>query len=258
MKPLSVLIADDHEVVRRGIRALLEARLECKICGEAATGREAAEKARKLRPDLVLPDLAMPESGGREAIQEILDACPGTKILVLTMNDCGGMASRVLAACARGLVLKSDAARDLVRAVQSLESFKRLNVPTVPGLRLRFFSLFCEFPDNLKNVRTAIEAGVPHGRTNHSGSGDRGAWHDIPQRNGEVWAGQLKSRYDSISETGPWESCEPPGYAWDGKPLYRGLSRRNGDSLVHAAQRFAWGWQPYGQLLYRSRPEGHA
>jgi len=68
MKPLSILIADDHEVVRRGIRALLEARPEWKICGEAATGREAAEKARKLRPDLVLLDLTMPEIDGLHAI----------------------------------------------------------------------------------------------------------------------------------------------------------------------------------------------
>jgi DNA-binding NarL/FixJ family response regulator len=134
MKPLSILIADDHEVVRRGIRALLEGRPEWKVCGEAATGREAAEKVRKLRPDLVLLDLAMPEIDGLEAIREILDARPGTKILVLTMNDCGEMASRVLAVGARGLVLKSDAARDLVRAVQSVERDRPFLSPAVTGL----------------------------------------------------------------------------------------------------------------------------
>jgi DNA-binding NarL/FixJ family response regulator len=134
MKSLSILIADDHEVVRRGIRALLEGRPEWKICGEAATGREAAEKARKLRPDLVLLDLAMPETDGLEAIQKILDDRPGTKILVLTMNDCGEMASRVLAAGARGLVLKSDAGRDLVRAVQSVERDQPFLSPAVTRL----------------------------------------------------------------------------------------------------------------------------
>jgi DNA-binding NarL/FixJ family response regulator len=134
VKPLSILIADDHEVVRRGIRTLLEARTEWKICGEAATGREAAEKAKKLRPDLVLLDLAMPGSGGLEAIQEILDARPGTKILVLTMNDSGEMASRVLAAGASGLVLKSDAARDLVRAVQCVEKDQPFLSPAVTRL----------------------------------------------------------------------------------------------------------------------------
>ena len=98
MKPLSILIADDHEVVRQGIRALLEARPEWKICGEAATGREASDKAKKLSPDLVLLDLSMPEMDGLEAIPRILSACPGIKILVLTMNDSGEIASQVLAA----------------------------------------------------------------------------------------------------------------------------------------------------------------
>ena len=134
MKPMSILIADDHEVVRRGIRALLEVRPEWKICGEAATGREAAEKTKKLRPDLVLLDLSMPEIDGLEAIQKILAARPGTKILVLTMNDSGEMASRVLAAGASGLVLKSDAARDLVRSVQSVERDQPFLSPAVTRL----------------------------------------------------------------------------------------------------------------------------
>jgi DNA-binding NarL/FixJ family response regulator len=134
MKPLSILIADDHEVVRRGIRALLEARPEWKICGEAANGREAVEKAKKLRPDLVLLDLTMPEAGGLEAIPKIRDACPHTKILVLTMQDSGEMASQVLAAGASGLVLKSDAARDLVLAVQSVEQSRPFLSPAVTRL----------------------------------------------------------------------------------------------------------------------------
>jgi DNA-binding NarL/FixJ family response regulator len=134
MKPLSILIADDHEVVRRGIRTLLEVRPEWKVCGEAATGREAAEKAKQLGPDLVLLDLSMPEIDGLEAIQKILATRPGTKILVLTMNDSGEMASRVLAAGASGLVLKSDAARDLVRAVQSVERNQPFLSPAVTRL----------------------------------------------------------------------------------------------------------------------------
>src|SRR5580658_4629752 len=111
MRSLSILIADDHEVVRRGVRALLEARREWKIVAEAATGREAAEKARKLRPDLVLLDLAMPEMDGLQAIAKILGFSAGTKIVVLTMSDSAEIASQVLAAGASGVVLKSDAAR---------------------------------------------------------------------------------------------------------------------------------------------------
>jgi DNA-binding NarL/FixJ family response regulator len=131
MKPLSILVADDHEVVRRGVRAILGSRPDWKICGEAVTGREAAEKVRKLRPDLVLLDLTMPEIDGLEAIQQILTVRPSTKILVLTMNDSGEMASRVLAAGASGLVLKSDAARELVRAVKSVERDQPFLSPAV-------------------------------------------------------------------------------------------------------------------------------
>ena len=134
MKPLSILIADDHEVVRQGIRALLGARPEWKICGEAATGREASDKAKKLSPDLVLLDLSMPEMDGLEAIPRILNACRGIKILVLTMNDSGEVASQVLAAGASALVLKSDAGRDLVRAVQSVERGQPFLSPAVTKL----------------------------------------------------------------------------------------------------------------------------
>jgi DNA-binding NarL/FixJ family response regulator len=136
MRPLSILIADDHAVVRRGVRTLLEVRAEWKICGEAGTGREAIEKARKLRPDLVLLDLTMPETDGLEAIPQILGVSPSTKILVLTMHDSGEMAAQVLAAGASGLVLKSDAVRDLVRAVQAIEKNQPFLSPAVTRIIL--------------------------------------------------------------------------------------------------------------------------
>lgn len=134
MKRLSILIADDHEVVRRGIRALLESRPDWKICGEAATGHEASNKAKNLSPDMVLLDLTMPEMDGLEAIPRILDACPSTKILVLTMNESGETASQVLAAGASGLVLKSDAAHDLLRAVDSVARGRPFLSPAVTRL----------------------------------------------------------------------------------------------------------------------------
>jgi DNA-binding NarL/FixJ family response regulator len=136
MKTLSILIADDHEVVRRGIRNLLEGRPEWTICGEATNGRETIEKTRKLRPTLVLLDLTMPELDGLEAIPQILQACPGTRVLVLTMHDSGEMATRVLAAGASGLVLKSDAGRDLVRAVQAIDKDQPFLSPAVTRLIL--------------------------------------------------------------------------------------------------------------------------
>ncbi len=89
MGKLRILVADDHEVVRRGIRALLETRSEWEICGEASTGRDAIAKTARLKPDVVLLDITMPDMSGLDAIPEILKACPETKILVLTMHDSG-------------------------------------------------------------------------------------------------------------------------------------------------------------------------
>ena len=94
MARIRILIADDHEVVRKGIRTLLEARSEWEICGEASTGKDAIAKAARLKPDVVLLDITMPEASGLEAIPEILKAQPQAKILVLTMHDSGQMASQ--------------------------------------------------------------------------------------------------------------------------------------------------------------------
>src|ERR1700694_4853468 len=106
MGRIRILIADDHEVVRRGVRTLLEVRPEWEICGEASTGKDTIAKAARLKPDVVLLDITMPDISGLEAIPEILKAQPQAKIIVLTMHDSGQMASRALAAGARGLGLK--------------------------------------------------------------------------------------------------------------------------------------------------------
>src|ERR1700680_4873595 len=98
MSSLPILIADDHDVIRQGVRSLLASRPEWKICGEAASGREAIEKTRELRPDLVLLDISMPGLDGVESIPHILKASPNVKILVFTMHDSGEMATKVLAA----------------------------------------------------------------------------------------------------------------------------------------------------------------
>jgi DNA-binding NarL/FixJ family response regulator len=131
MGRLRILVADDHEVVRKGIRTLIQTRSEWEICGEASTGRDAVAKTARMKPDVVLLDITMPDLSGLEAIPEILKAQPETKILVLTMHDSGQMASKVLAAGARGLVLKSDAARDLVLALEALGKNKIFLSPGV-------------------------------------------------------------------------------------------------------------------------------
>jgi DNA-binding NarL/FixJ family response regulator len=136
MSSLRILIADDHEVVRQGVRTLLARRSEWKICGEAATARDAIEKTRKLRPNLVLLDISMPDLDGLQAIPQILKASPNVQILVLTMHDSGEMATKVLAAGASGLVLKSDAGHDLVLAAQAMAKNKPFLSPAVTKIML--------------------------------------------------------------------------------------------------------------------------
>ncbi len=119
-----ILVADDHEVVRRGLCALLQAQPEWEVCGEAADGREALEKTQKLRPDVVILDIGMPSLNGLEATRQILKTNPQTKILILTLHDSDQVVREVLNAGARGFLLKSDAARDLVAAVEALRRDK--------------------------------------------------------------------------------------------------------------------------------------
>lgn len=115
-----ILIADDHEVVRHGLRQLLEAQPGWEIVGEASDGREAIAQATQWKPNVVVMDFSMPGLNGLEATIQILKAVPGTEVLVLTVHESEEVARRVLAAGARGYMLKSDAGRELVVAVQSL------------------------------------------------------------------------------------------------------------------------------------------
>ena len=119
-----ILIVDDHAVVRRGVKALLETQRGWEVCGEATTGREAVELACRLRPDVVVMDLSLPELNGLEATRQIVKQSPSTEILVLTMHHSEELARDVLQAGARGYVLKSDADQNLIAAVESLRRHK--------------------------------------------------------------------------------------------------------------------------------------
>jgi DNA-binding NarL/FixJ family response regulator len=118
---LRILIADDHEVARRGIRALLESHPAWEVCGEAKDGREAVELAAALKPQLILLDIGMPNLNGLEAARQILAASPDIAILILTMQDSDNVVREVLRAGARGFLLKSDAGSDLIAAVEALQ-----------------------------------------------------------------------------------------------------------------------------------------
>jgi DNA-binding NarL/FixJ family response regulator len=120
MRPVQILLADDHEVVRKGLRALLEAQPGWKVIAEATDGRDAVEKAKDLHPDVAIVDIGMPSLNGLEATRQIVKKAPRTRVLVLTMHDTNPLIQQVVKAGARGYVLKSDVASDLVSAVEAL------------------------------------------------------------------------------------------------------------------------------------------
>jgi DNA-binding NarL/FixJ family response regulator len=124
MSAFRIFIADDHEVVRKGLCALLQTEQGWEVCGEAADGREAAEKIRELKPDVSILDIGMPGLNGLEATRQILKDDPRAKVLILTFHDSDQVVRDVLNAGARGFLLKSDAARDLVVAIEALRRDK--------------------------------------------------------------------------------------------------------------------------------------
>jgi DNA-binding NarL/FixJ family response regulator len=131
MNPLRIVIVDDHAVVRRGVRALLESQPGWEVAGEAVTGREAVDLAKRLYPDIVVMDLSLPELNGLDAARQILKDSPRTEVLVLTMHHSEELVRNVLQAGARGYVLKSDADASLIAAVESLRAHKPFLTSTV-------------------------------------------------------------------------------------------------------------------------------
>src|ERR1700729_344252 len=124
MAGLKLLLADDHEIVRQGLRSLLAPVRECEIIGEASDGRQAVAMTKELNPDVVILDIGMPALNGLEATRQILKMRPQTKVLILTMHESDSVIREVLDAGARGYILKTDAGRDLVTAVESLRRNK--------------------------------------------------------------------------------------------------------------------------------------
>jgi len=115
-----ILLADDHAVVRRGLRALLEARQDFEVCAEASNGREAVELALQHRPDVAVLDISLPIVNGIEATRQIRKEAPGTEVMIFTLHDRESEIRDVLHAGARGYVLKSEADEQIVRAVEAL------------------------------------------------------------------------------------------------------------------------------------------
>jgi len=121
---LRILLADDHDIVRRGLKELLEQQVGWQVCAEAANGREAVELALQHRPHVAVIDLSMPELNGLEATRRIRQSLPDTEVLIFTMHESEELIREVLGAGARGYLLKSDAVRQLIPAVESLSQKK--------------------------------------------------------------------------------------------------------------------------------------
>jgi DNA-binding NarL/FixJ family response regulator len=131
MIPLRLFLADDHEIVRFGLRNLLESQFGWSVVGEAGDGKEAVEKVLLLEPDITLLDISMPSMNGLDAAREIVARGCRTKILILSVHDSQDVIQQVLDSGAKGYVLKSDAMRDLIAAVDAVRSNKTFFTPKI-------------------------------------------------------------------------------------------------------------------------------
>jgi DNA-binding NarL/FixJ family response regulator len=120
MTPVRILVADDHEIVREGVRALIQAHAGWTICGDAATGREAVTMATQLKPDIVIMDIGMPDLNGLEATRQIRKTLPDVEVLIFTANETEDIVRQVFQAGARGYLLKTEANKHLIPAVEML------------------------------------------------------------------------------------------------------------------------------------------
>jgi DNA-binding NarL/FixJ family response regulator len=136
MESLRILLADDHEMVRKGLRATIEGHLSWEVCGEARNGREAVAKTCELRPHIVVMDFAMPDLNGMEATRQILAALPNTEVLILSMHDSEKLVHELLAVGARGYLLKTDAGEFLIAAIEALALHKPYFTPKVSAVVL--------------------------------------------------------------------------------------------------------------------------
>jgi len=136
MCAVSLLVADDHEIVRRGIRALIQEQPGWQVAAEAKDGREAVTKATEFQPDVAILDITMPSLNGLDAAKQIAELSPRTKVLILTIHESDQLSRKALEVGVRGYILKTDAAFDLITAVNSLLSNKTFLTPKVAQMVL--------------------------------------------------------------------------------------------------------------------------
>jgi len=151
--PLRILIADDHDVMRQGTRAVIERQPGWEVCGVAATGREAVERARELKPDIVIIDMTMPELNGLDAAGQIRRRLPGTEILMFTAHENDALIRDAFEAGVKSFILKSEAHNFLVQAIESLAKHKPFFTTKVSEI------LFSKILNRAEGSRDASEPG---------------------------------------------------------------------------------------------------
>lgn len=144
---LRILVADDHDIIRRGIKALLASNASCEICGEARTGKEAIALAEKLQPDVIVMDISMPELNGLDATRRIHKLLPHIGIVILSLYFSDQLLRDVVEAGARGYILKSDTDRDLLTAIHLIANGKTFFTAAASDLILRDSSMQSSVPD---------------------------------------------------------------------------------------------------------------
>lgn len=152
-KPLSILLADDHAVVRNGFRHILTAEWDMEVVGEAANGREAVDMAEQLKPDVVVMDVTMPELNGIEASRRISKTCPRTRILALSMHKDAVYVREILRAGAHGYLLKDSSQNDFLSAVRAVAVGKGWLSPEVSDAVLEDYRKHVTNPIDLLSSR---------------------------------------------------------------------------------------------------------
>jgi DNA-binding NarL/FixJ family response regulator len=140
MNALRIMIADDHDLMRRGVKTLLQSRAGWEICGEAKTGREAVTKTEELKPDILVLDISMPDLNGVEAARRIRKVSPATEVLILSMHYSDQLIREIVDAGVRGYIVKTDSDRDLIIAVETLARHKPFFTPHATEVILGSFN----------------------------------------------------------------------------------------------------------------------
>jgi DNA-binding NarL/FixJ family response regulator len=156
MTTIRVLIADDHDLMRRGIKSIIETKKGWEICGEAQTGVQAVAKAKELKPDIAVLDITMPELNGLEAAKKIQKVSEKTEILMLSVHYSDQLIRDVIQAGIRGYIVKSDSDRDLSIALDNLANHKPFFTPRVTEVILN--SSAGRFPSRAEGPRSRVTA----------------------------------------------------------------------------------------------------